>query len=148
LKLLFDQNLAPSLVRPLADDGSRGVGEPDRSASVNGTSAGGRPSIVETIARRRGAGGGGGRPGDGATRARRGAAVSATGELTLRYLSPTPIHTRLAVTARFDRQEGRRIYTSGEIRAGSRVTCRAEGLFIAIGAEKFEDLQRRRDGGE
>jgi acyl-coenzyme A thioesterase PaaI-like protein len=68
-----------------------------------------------------------------------------TGELTVRYLSPTPTHQRLDISARFERCEGRRIYTSGEIRAGSRVTSRAEGLFIAIGAEKFEELQRLRE---
>ena len=69
-----------------------------------------------------------------------------TGELTIQYRNPTPTRMRLAITARFERQEGRRIYTSGEMRAGKRVTCRAEGLFIAIGADKFEDLKRLRDG--
>lgn len=69
-----------------------------------------------------------------------------TGELTIQYRSPTPTGQRLDLRARFERLEGRRIYTSGEIRAGERLTCRAEGLFIAIGAEKFEALQRERDG--
>lgn len=69
-----------------------------------------------------------------------------TGELTIQYRSPTPTGERLEIRARLDRQEGRRIYTTGEIRAGKRLTCRAEGLFISIGSEKFEALQRERDG--
>lgn len=69
-----------------------------------------------------------------------------TGELTIQYRSPTPTGERLDLRARLDRLEGRRIYTSGEIRSGERLTCRAEGLFIAIEAEKFEELKDRRDG--
>lgn len=69
-----------------------------------------------------------------------------TGELTIQYRSPTPTGERLEIRARLDRQEARRIYTTGEIRAGKRLTCRAEGLFISIGPEKFEALRERRDG--
>ncbi|NNL66610.1 MAG: PaaI family thioesterase [Myxococcales bacterium] len=69
-----------------------------------------------------------------------------TGELTIQYRSPTPTGERLEIRARLDRHEGRRIYTTGEIRAGERLTCRAEGLFIGIGAEKFDALQRERNG--
>lgn len=69
-----------------------------------------------------------------------------TGELTVRYERPTPAGRVLEIAARLDRCEGRRIYTSGEIRSEGNVTCRAQGLFIAIGAEKFEELKDRRDG--
>lgn len=68
-----------------------------------------------------------------------------TGELTVRYLGPTPTREVLSIRARYDRHEGRRIYASGEIRAGERVTCRAEGLFIAVGAERFAEMKRQRE---
>ncbi len=64
-----------------------------------------------------------------------------TGELTIRYLKPTPTKTPLRVEARLDRIERRKIYTSGEILAGDVVTVRATGIFISIAREKFEELR-------
>lgn len=68
-----------------------------------------------------------------------------TAELKVRYLGPTPTHTRLEIFAQFDRVEGRRIYTYGELRAGERVTCQAEGVFISVGTEQFETFRQQRD---
>jgi len=68
-----------------------------------------------------------------------------TGELTVRYLGPTPIGRPLAIAARYEHSEGRRIYATGELRDGDRVTCRAEGLFISIDAERFAQMQRERE---
>lgn len=51
----------------------------------------------------------------------------------------------LSIRARYDRHEGRRIHASGEIRDGDRVTCRAEGLFIAVDAERFAEMKRQRE---
>jgi len=68
-----------------------------------------------------------------------------TGELTVRYLGPTPTCEPLSIRARYDHHEGRRIYASGEIRAGERVSCRAEGLFIAVDAERFAEMKRQRE---
>jgi len=67
-------------------------------------------------------------------------ALCMTGEITLRYLQPTPIRTRLRIVARCDRQEGRRIYTSGAILDGDEATVEARGTFIAVGTQRFEEL--------
>lgn len=71
-----------------------------------------------------------------------------TGELTIRYLQPTPTRTPLKIDARLDRIDGRKIYTSGEIRAGDIVTARSTGTFISIARDRFDELraaQRSRD---
>ena len=65
-----------------------------------------------------------------------------TGEITVRYLKPTPIQTPLRIEARFDRQEGRKIYNSGELYAGDLLIAKATGLFISIAREKFEALRQ------
>ena len=64
-----------------------------------------------------------------------------TGEITVRYLNPTPTKTPLQVEARLDRVDGRKIYTSGEIRAGNSVTVKSTGLFISITRAKFGELR-------
>jgi acyl-coenzyme A thioesterase PaaI-like protein len=68
-----------------------------------------------------------------------------TGTLTVRYRRPTPLHTELRLEGRFERKEGRKIYTAGEIRAGSELTAEAEGLFIAVDREKFRALYEARE---
>ena len=68
--------------------------------------------------------------------------VAMTGEITVRYLQPTPINVPLRIEARFDRCAGRRVFTSAEIFAGQTRTAECTGLFIAVGGEKFEDLER------
>jgi acyl-coenzyme A thioesterase PaaI-like protein len=73
-----------------------------------------------------------------------------TGEITIRYLKPTPTKTPLRIEARLDRIEQRKIYTSGEISVGGAVTVRATGLFISISRDKFSELreaQERRGSG-
>jgi len=73
-----------------------------------------------------------------------------TGEITIRYLKPTPTKTPLRIEARLDRIDGRKIHTSGEILAGDVVTVRATGLFISITRDKFaalRDDQVRRESG-
>jgi hypothetical protein len=67
-----------------------------------------------------------------------------TGKLEVHYRSPTPICTELLFQGRFDRIEGRKIYTSGEVYAGDRLCAEASGLFIAIGHSKFEALNQER----
>jgi acyl-coenzyme A thioesterase PaaI-like protein len=71
-------------------------------------------------------------------------ALCMTGEISLRYLRPTPIRTRLRIVARCDRQEGRRVYTSGAILAGDEATVEARGTFIAVGSERFSELDVER----
>jgi len=73
-----------------------------------------------------------------------------TGELTIRYLQPTPTKTPLRIEARLDRIERRKIYTSGEISVGDVVKVRATGIFISITRDKFSELreaQERRESG-
>jgi acyl-coenzyme A thioesterase PaaI-like protein len=67
-----------------------------------------------------------------------------TGTLTIRYLHPTPTHQELVLTGRLDETKGRRLHVSAECQAGERVTARAEGLFVSVGAQKFGDLEEAR----
>jgi hypothetical protein len=68
-----------------------------------------------------------------------------TGRLEVHYRSPTPICTELLFQGRFDRIEGRKIYTSAEVYAGDRLCAEATGLFIAIDHSKFEALSQERN---
>lgn len=65
-----------------------------------------------------------------------------TGELTIRYRKPTPLEVPLRLEARFDRQEGRKIYNSGELWADDLLVAESSGIFISIQREKFEALRR------
>jgi acyl-coenzyme A thioesterase PaaI-like protein len=63
-----------------------------------------------------------------------------TGTLTIRYRKPTPLLTDLVFDAWVDRVEGRKIFTSGKVSANGAMTAEAEGLFIAIGHERFQKM--------
>jgi len=63
-----------------------------------------------------------------------------TGRLTVSYRKPTPLHTPLVIEGRFDRQEGRKVFTTGTIVADGVVTAEAEGLFITTDVTKFREL--------
>src|SRR5262245_335651 len=67
-----------------------------------------------------------------------------TRELTVRYLRPTPIETELCFTARLERVEGRRLFVSAEVEADGVRTAEAEGVFTAVGGEKFEAFVKAR----
>ncbi|MFP6639138.1 MAG: PaaI family thioesterase [Myxococcota bacterium] len=67
-----------------------------------------------------------------------------TGELTVRYVKPTPVEHPLRIEARFDRKEGRKIYNSGEIYAGELKVVESKGVFISIPRERFEELRAAR----
>lgn len=67
-----------------------------------------------------------------------------TGRLTVTYRSPTPLHTELRVVGRLDSVEGRKISTSGEIRAGDRLCAEATGLFISVRPGTFSSLDQSR----
>jgi acyl-coenzyme A thioesterase PaaI-like protein len=60
-----------------------------------------------------------------------------TGTLTIRYRRPTPLFKELVFEGRVDRVEGRKIFTLGTVSADGVVTAQAQGLFIAVGAERF-----------
>ena len=71
-----------------------------------------------------------------------------TGTLSVRYESPTPLHTPLRLTGRLVGVERRKIFTEGEIYAGDTLTARAEGIFISLRPGAFlgmlVDRQTRR----
>jgi len=71
-----------------------------------------------------------------------------TGSLSVRYESPTPLHTPLVLTGRLVGVERRKIFTEGEIHAGDTLTARAEGIFISLRPGAFlgmlVDRQTRR----
>jgi len=67
-----------------------------------------------------------------------------TGTLTIRYLKPTPLHTDLRFEARIDRQEGRKIFCSGELYAGELLCATAEGIFISVDIGRMAELMARR----
>ena len=69
-----------------------------------------------------------------------------TGTLTIRYRSPTPLHTPLDFAARVDRIDGRKVFTSGTIRAGERLCAEAEGIFIQVPHERFIAHSREHGG--
>jgi acyl-coenzyme A thioesterase PaaI-like protein len=71
-----------------------------------------------------------------------------TGTLTIRYRRPTPLHTELRFVAQFDRAEGRKIYTSGKLFAGESLCAEADGLFIAVGTDRFRALFEERQKRE
>jgi len=67
-----------------------------------------------------------------------------TGELTIRYRRPTPLHEDLSIVARLDEQSGRRLTMSAEMHAGGQLIAEASGLFVAVGEEKFGSLEEAR----
>ncbi len=69
-----------------------------------------------------------------------------TGTLTIRYRSPTPLHTPVRFVAEVDRVEGRKIFTTGRSYAGDLMTADAEGIFISVAHERMEELRTLRDG--
>ncbi len=64
-----------------------------------------------------------------------------TGEIKISYRKPTPTRLPLRIEARFDRMEGRKIYTSGELYADELLVAESSGLFISINREKFTALR-------
>lgn len=69
-----------------------------------------------------------------------------TGELTIRYVGPTPLHRELACRVRLDEQVGRRLLMSGELTDTTTgdVCVRAKATFIAVDAEMFARLTAER----
>jgi acyl-coenzyme A thioesterase PaaI-like protein len=53
-----------------------------------------------------------------------------TGELTIRYVAPVPLHRELVCLCRVDGRDGRKLYLTGEMLDGEQVLCRATSIFI------------------
>jgi acyl-coenzyme A thioesterase PaaI-like protein len=69
-----------------------------------------------------------------------------TGQLSIRYLSPSPLHVDLVFTGRIVKIEGRKIHTAAILKNGDTVCAESEGLFISMSPEVFERLLRIRGG--
>ena len=69
-----------------------------------------------------------------------------TGILSIKYRSPTPLHTDLDFTARVARVDGRKIYTEGVLRNGDVVCAEGEALFISVDFSKFEQMRAQVNG--
>lgn len=63
-----------------------------------------------------------------------------TATLSVRYRKPTPLLTELVFEGRVTKTEGRKILTHGTVAADGVVTAEAEGLFIAVGHERFVQM--------
>ena len=83
----------------------------------------------------------------GATQALSGA-PGMTGTLTIRYESPTPLHTELRYEGRLAGVERRKIFTEGTCFAGDRVTATAKGTFISMKPGQFLDLLAEREAAQ
>ncbi len=68
-----------------------------------------------------------------------------TGTLTVRYESPTPLHTELRFEGRLVGVERRKIFTEGACYAGDTLTATAKGIFISIKPGAFMDLLADRE---
>ena len=53
-----------------------------------------------------------------------------TGELSIRYEAPVPLHRELVLECRLDRRDGRKLHMSGELLDGEQVVTRATAIFI------------------
>lgn len=60
-----------------------------------------------------------------------------TGELTVRYLAPTPIGAPLTFRGRLTRREGRKLYMEGEAVADAAVVATAHAVFIEVAAARM-----------
>jgi acyl-coenzyme A thioesterase PaaI-like protein len=66
-----------------------------------------------------------------------------TGELTIRYEAPTPLHRPIACRGRLARREGRKLFIEGELvdltTEGQPVVARARATFISVDPSVFDD---------
>ncbi len=53
-----------------------------------------------------------------------------TGELTIRYELPVPLHRELVCICRYEGREGRKLFLTGELCDGDVVLCRTKSIFI------------------
>lgn len=71
-----------------------------------------------------------------------------TGTLTIKYRSPTPLHTELRFTGELARQEGRKTFCTAQLHAGEQLCAEAEGLFVAAKPGKLDALREKREALE
>jgi acyl-coenzyme A thioesterase PaaI-like protein len=68
-----------------------------------------------------------------------------TARLVVNYRAPTPLHAELRAEGRLVSVEGRKITCVGELYAGEQLCAEAEGLFISIQGERFQELLEARE---
>jgi acyl-coenzyme A thioesterase PaaI-like protein len=68
-----------------------------------------------------------------------------TGTLSVKYRKPTPLRVDLRMEATLDRVDGRKRWCSARMYAGDVLCAESEGLFIAIGLERFKLLLDQRE---
>ena len=70
-----------------------------------------------------------------------------TGELTIRYEAPTPLHRPIACRGRLSRRDGRKLHVEGELvdltTDGQPVVARGRAIFIAVDPSIFDDLTQQ-----
>jgi acyl-coenzyme A thioesterase PaaI-like protein len=76
-----------------------------------------------------------------------------TGTLTVKYRTPTPLHSELHIVGEITRIEGRKIFTEGRIEVtepdgSDRLCAEAEAIFISIDYQKFAKLRLEREAAE
>ena len=65
-----------------------------------------------------------------------------TGMLSIRYRAPTPINRTLSLEGHYERKVGRTMHATRKLMDGSTVTAEAEGVFVALGDEKYKEMVR------
>lgn len=73
---------------------------------------------------------------------------SVTARLSIRFLKPVHINRTLAVSAELQREEGRRLEISGELRDDGELLADARGSFIHVPLEHFLRTPEGRAAGE
>jgi hypothetical protein len=69
-----------------------------------------------------------------------------TGTLTTKFRTPTPLHTDLRFVARIDRIEGRKTFTTGELRdPDGNLLAEADAVFITVDMAKLKKLADDRE---
>jgi acyl-coenzyme A thioesterase PaaI-like protein len=63
-----------------------------------------------------------------------------TASLTVRYRRPTPISKPLTIVSRTEKVDGKKRWVSAKMFAAGEVTAEAEGLFIALDANKVQAI--------
>jgi acyl-coenzyme A thioesterase PaaI-like protein len=63
-----------------------------------------------------------------------------TVSLEVRYRAPSPLGAELAVSARVERTQGRRVFVAGRIALDGRTTVEASGLFLRLTAQNVAEI--------
>jgi acyl-coenzyme A thioesterase PaaI-like protein len=70
-----------------------------------------------------------------------------TGELTVRYLRPTPVETTLTLRGWVVQRSGRRLHTAAQLHAGDDLVASATAVFVEIDAARLSAARDRSAGG-